>query len=500
MFLSDTSSSNPWYGTWARVKNIPGDLREVAVGRLEMQIAQKVYYSMYAGLITRDFAATWLRMSHPDTTRLTKQFVDEEVSFITGLDSLNRRVIIFDADHDHDFRREKRIVLTAPDSVTPAGEKVDTLGYLEPQRVSFDYWDGEHIRHATTKIAIRRPSLMPKATSQWSHGAFVLGAATYEHREGHFRIGTRDFDCYMSNRFLDGVYTDRRPEIVFAEAGELRNRLRLKKESLGPGDPVTLDNVRYEIVSISVDGTELTLRRLRHAGKSEGRVVGSLANGFARRSVQGDSVHLKAYRGKYVLLDFWGSWCTGCVFEIPYLKDVHSVLSGRGLQIIGIAFDDSKYLEKFMKENDVIWPQILTTGPDDPVLKSYAIQSFPTFYLIDTAGRIVSHDIPRGENLSRELFKYVGGEREFREYVLRGNVEFSYKDENAHRVEVAGDFSNWKPIALYTYEGKFRRRITLRPGTYQYKFLVDNALTLDPGNSSTVRTPENYENNVLMVE
>jgi peroxiredoxin len=351
-----------------------------------------------------------------------------------------------------------------------------------------------------TYIAIRKPSLMPKVVEQWSHGNFILGTATYEHREGRFIVGTRDIDCYMNNGFIGGVYSERRPTVIFSEAGEMRARLPLRKESFSLGDPVTLNNVKYVISEISVDGTELTLRRAHSAGLTEGRVTGAPAVGFSRKTVQGDSLDLKSYRGNYVLLDFWGSWCVGCIFEVPYLKDVHHVLSARGLRIIGIAFDNRKDLEKFMDENGVLWPQILAESPDDPVFRSYAIHGFPTLFLIDTSGRVVSHQLPRGENLPRELFKYVGGEQEFKKFVLDGNVEFSYRDDKARRVEVAGDFSKWKPIPLYTYGGRFRRRLNLDPGSYQYKFLIDDAWTLDPGNTSTVKTPDDNENNVLIVK
>ena len=167
--------------------------------------------------------------------------------------------------------------------------------------------------------------------------------------------------------------------------------------------------------------------------------------------------------------------------------------------MIGIAFDDSAYLDEFTKDYGIVWPQILVRGPEDPLLNAYAIRQYPAFFLIDPRGRILSHDVPRGERLAPELFKYVGGERDFKDYVMKGNVEFDYKDETVQRVEVAGDFSNWTPIPLYKYEGQFRRRIELMPGSYQYKFLVDNAWTLDPFNTATTRTPDNYENNVLII-
>ena len=299
--LSDASRANEWHDTWAPVRNVPSDLRDVQVGRLEMQIAQKVYQSMHAGLLKREFALFWIRMAHADTSHLTATFVDEEVSYVVGVDSLGRRIIIFDADHDHDFRGKKRIVLSGPESLGHDGGRVDTLGYLEPQTVAFDFWDGENVRRATTKIAIMRPELMPKAVNQWSKGAFVLESATYEHREGRLRIGTRDFDCYVNNGFQGGVYDDRHENYIFSEAGEMKDRLSLKNESLSTNDVVKLNNIPYNIEALGTDGTELTLRRVQTSGPSEGLTIGSFAKDFHRTTTLSDSIHLKALREKYVL-------------------------------------------------------------------------------------------------------------------------------------------------------------------------------------------------------
>ncbi len=496
---SDTSGSNPWHNTWARVRNIPSDLRDVRVGRIEMQLAQKVYHAMHAGLLTKEFALLWIRMAHADTSRLTAHFVDEEVSFVVGLDSLGRRVMIFDADHDHDFLGEKRVVLSGPDDQGHMHGTADTAGYLEPQEVAFEFWDGEQIRQGRTKIALRRPELIPAVVNQWTKGAFALGWATYGHTEGRLRIGTTDIDCYLNNGFRGGVFDDRNSNVILSEAGEMRDRLNPKNESLRADDVVTLGNARYAIGPISIDGREITLRRVRAGAPAEGLTAGLFAKDFSRATTRSDSIHLRTLRGTFTLLDFWGSWCVGCRFDVPYLRDAYHVLAARNLNVIGIAFDDSTYLERFMKEYGVAWPQILVSGPEDTLLNAYGVREFPTMFLVDTSGRILSRNVGRGEQLAPELFRVVGGEKEFRDYVLSGNVEFDYRDGSVRRVEVAGNFSNWTPVPLYNYDGAFRRRIELKPGSYQYKFLVDNAWTLDPSNDSTITNADHHVNNVLLI-
>jgi hypothetical protein len=64
---------------------------------------------------------------------------------------------------------------------------------------------------------------------------------------------------------------------------------------------------------------------------------------------------------------------------------------------------------------------------------------------------------------------------------------------------VAGDFTGWLPLPLYSIAGRFSRRVAISPGRYQYRFIVDGEWTLDPSNGITEDSSSGRANNVLVV-
>ena len=103
---------------------------------------------------------------------------------------------------------------------------------------------------------------------------------------------------------------------------------------------------------------------------------------------------------KYILIDFWASWCNQCRKEIPNLKKVYKEYADKGFQIISISIDKKKAdWEKALKEEQLAWPNYLDNGD---VAATYKVKMIPTMYLIDTNGIMVGENL-RGEALSAKL-------------------------------------------------------------------------------------------------
>ena len=113
-------------------------------------------------------------------------------------------------------------------------------------------------------------------------------------------------------------------------------------------------------------------------------------------------------RGKYVLVDFWATWCGPCVGEIPNLISVYKTNQPRGLEILGVSGDETADVVKaFAKERGVAWPQATPESTSDLVKHRLRIGSWPTTIMLDPEGRVVSlggPDLPlRGDMLSKSL-------------------------------------------------------------------------------------------------
>jgi peroxiredoxin len=133
--------------------------------------------------------------------------------------------------------------------------------------------------------------------------------------------------------------------------------------------------------------------RFDYAGKVN---VGMQAPSFTVESINGKNLQLEDYRGKYVFIDFWGSWCPPCLREIPNIKKLNKSIPSDSLQIIGLARDDPKALKAFLEKEKLMYPNAIA---DQKLLSDYAISSFPTTFLLAPDGQIIAKNL-RGENLT----------------------------------------------------------------------------------------------------
>lgn len=123
---------------------------------------------------------------------------------------------------------------------------------------------------------------------------------------------------------------------------------------------------------------------------------------------EGRQTHLSDYvgKGKYVLADFWASWCQPCIMEFPHLKDVYEKYAGESFTILGIAVSDKKAdSQASIEKHQLPWPQMLDT--DDIAMDTYGIGGIPHIILFGPDGTILYRDL-RGERLRTVLAEIFG--------------------------------------------------------------------------------------------
>lgn len=135
--------------------------------------------------------------------------------------------------------------------------------------------------------------------------------------------------------------------------------------------------------------------------------VGAIAPDLTLIDHQDNPVKLSDYRGNYLLLDFWASWCAPCIKEIPNLIQAHNDFESRGLKIVSISIDQSKTnWEKALKKEDL--PYIKLFDDQRTVQQKYQIEAIPYIVLISPEGKILKiNEGLRGGQLKKTLETYL---------------------------------------------------------------------------------------------
>ncbi len=116
---------------------------------------------------------------------------------------------------------------------------------------------------------------------------------------------------------------------------------------------------------------------------------------LAPNIVDGNTFNLSDLKGKYVVLEFWGTWCGACVSGLPKMRDYYNKYNSK-IEFVGIACKDKKSVwEKFIKQEGLQWTQLLNDPKTNDFTSQYNIDVFPTKIIIDKEGKIV--DIFEGE-------------------------------------------------------------------------------------------------------
>ena len=119
----------------------------------------------------------------------------------------------------------------------------------------------------------------------------------------------------------------------------------------------------------------------------------------------GKAFDLNSYKGKYVLIDFWGTWCGPCVNEMPKVKELQEKYKDK-LVVLGVnSGDTKKRLVDFTRKNGYTWQQVLSKRDDssDNFVSKYNVTAFPTKFILDPEGKILKKFVGDGE----ESLQYI---------------------------------------------------------------------------------------------
>lgn len=226
------------------------------------------------------------------------------------------------------------------------------------------------------------------------------------------QLNSADFKIAMQAKYkaLQLEYKNTLKKFIVANPNSYLSLLALNDLSKPTPDPTELDPL-YNALSQNIKDTEGAKVFKRSLDAVRTTAIGVLAPDFTQADVNGVPVKLSSFRGKYVLIDFWASWCGPCRQENPNVVKTYAKYKSKNFTIIGVSLDKaqgkSAWLEA-IKSDGLTWTQVsdLKFWQND-VARLYSIGSIPSNILVDPAGKIVAKDL-RGDDLDNKLADIFG--------------------------------------------------------------------------------------------
>lgn len=351
---------------------------------------QLVYQNYTQGHIT---TANYQRLQQdwkwtPDTTTLTKTPIHCFLNAVSGFDEDHGQwAVLIDTDNDLDLGNEEPIY---PQSIKP-GTILERL--TDFQLVNYEFYQRGEIKRSQVPMVIKRQG-----------DSFVYHFAQYG--VANIRVGDDTHELFISSGFC-------RPDFEKTTLIEAKSCLKS-----GKIDPQQLVEIGETIKIGGVDYTNKGLNQYQNWLELEGSDASSVSNNDLRTGAQfqplvahnfvtGKLFSTVDLEGKYIYIDFWGTWCKGCVAELPQLKQLYKEVDHRWVEFVGIACHDSaKRLQGFLIQHPLDWPQVLS-DENNKLVERYKISSFPSSVLIDPQGVIVARNL-YGSALADKLKALTG--------------------------------------------------------------------------------------------
>lgn len=193
----------------------------------------------------------------------------------------------------------------------------------------------------------------------------------------------------LQKQFVDGVMNFIRQypgyeasATIISQLGDLDKM----KEAVALLSPAVREGRMKPVYQEPIDQMEQYNQQEALAAKKQ--AAGLMAPDFTLTDINGKPFALSSLRGKYVVLDFWGSWCSWCIKGIPEMKNYYEKYKGK-FEILGVDCNDTDQKWKdAVKKYELPWLHVYNPR-DSKVLEDYGIQGFPTKIIVGPDGKIV---------------------------------------------------------------------------------------------------------------
>ncbi len=375
--------ANPWRKTYLKVSGVPQNWTDAKVGHIQSDMEQYVYQNYHLGDISKEWYEQLQKMWDwkPDTLNLSKEQIKTRVAFAVGNDSVGNTMVVVDTNNNYDFSDD------VPFELVQNYNELDWDSWLNNEAI---YVTFERLLN-DKKIQIE----VPLVISDGNIDLYYLNCNFAQYR-------TAKLENHLINIYSRNIFPFSNVGITNSQSlnGE---KIDLDKVAFN-NEYIEIGNNLYKNLGVKRNKDVLLLEKI-DLPKNEIRStqIGFKAIDFSGSQFERqNTISLDSLKGKYVLLDFWGTWCGPCILEIPNLKTLYNKTDRSKFEIISIVVDSPiEDLERLMNEHEITWPQI-KSDDYNKIKENYEIQKYPSTFLINPEGIIIAKDL-RGKELETKI-------------------------------------------------------------------------------------------------
>lgn len=387
-----------------RADSVPPYLTGYVIRKIEYQGYNTSYKEVAAhGISKTEFLKHYGEKL--DSNLLTAKDYNHSYNVLIGKSTKNTVAIIVDSNRNNNYTDDKAFLFPVLNSVEKEYEAMKRLPTIE---LPFQLFDGKQFIAKSYKIQLNpyKGNLSVKFADPLENDYFLKTNVSV-HKQGETFFNKKPYEIYL-----------------YGGAGYANATLMVSPKGIEPmkegkenipykkGDIVTVDGHQYQFSDLSFFGDTITFKYVGYTNRPEGFDESYYAPAADAKTVDGKAFQFSDYIGKYVLLDFWGTWCVPCLKALPEIKRLNQKFKNKDFVLVSVANDsDLEEVRKSISKNEMNWINVFQNeragGNETNLIEKLKISAYPTLILIDKDGKIISRgeSIEKVEQLLMEKFK-----------------------------------------------------------------------------------------------
>lgn len=323
--------------------------------------------------------------------------IKQDVFFFVG-EKDDKIVVKIDANNNQTFEDDE--ALEFKKNVEPSDNELfqDDLPVVI---VNYEYLEGDvkfNLKASLQVSPYEKSVVRIKKGNEWVdpfENEIVITFFEMDYKKAEIEINRKKYMIALNGNTNNYKTESEKTELIIVEKDKKMIPTYLGYVPIKFGEEFIVGNLKYQFSDVTDFGDTL---RLDYKGKVTeekpiGVNVGLYAADFQKPTVDLKLFQLSECEGKYVLIDFWGTWCKPCIASLPKLKKIHSKYADKGLTMLSVAYDDSlEKVKQGISEHDLTWNNIYQNAQDTSqyvLTKLFNVHAFPTILLIDPDGEII---------------------------------------------------------------------------------------------------------------